>query len=67
MHGFQNNMAQMFIANICSGKLKDKVTLEGQAIKWSFASVNIINLNFRFINIKKSCLSKHDFISLAVF
>ena len=30
MHGFQNNLAQLFIWNICSDKLKVKVTLEGQ-------------------------------------
>ena len=53
MHGFQNYLALLCIGNICSGKLKVKVTLEGQTIKWSLASVNIINLNFRFINIKK--------------
>ena len=35
MHEFQNNLAQLFIENICSGKLKVKVTLEGQMIKWS--------------------------------
>ena len=35
MHGFQNDLALLFICNICSGKLKFKVTLEGQMIKWS--------------------------------
>ena len=42
MHGFQNNTAQMFsvrsrsaIRNICSDKLKVKVTLGAQTIKWS--------------------------------
>ena len=42
MHGFQNNFAQVFsfgsssaILNICLGRLKFKVTLEGQMIKWS--------------------------------
>ena len=47
MHGFQNNLAQLFsltsrsaIRNICSGRLKVRVTLEGhtlqgQIIKWS--------------------------------
>ena len=43
MHEFQNNLALLVICNICSGKLKVKVTLEGQAIKWSLASVNVIN------------------------
>ena len=43
MHGFQNNLAQLFIGNFCSGKLKVRVTLEGQTIKWSMASVNIMN------------------------
>ena len=45
MNGFQNNFAQLFSLrsrtaswNICSGKLKVKVTLEGQTIKWSFGS-----------------------------
>ena len=59
MHGFQNNLVQLFIRNICLGKLKVKVTLEGQMIKWSLASVNIINLSFWFINVKKKvyCLS----------
>ena len=32
MHGFQKNLAQLFIRNICSGRLKVKVTLEGQII-----------------------------------
>ena len=43
MHGFQNNLAQLLflrstsvIRNICSGRLKVKVTLEGQMIKWSW-------------------------------
>ena len=35
MHGFQNNLAQLFIWNICSGRLKIKVTLEDQTVKWS--------------------------------
>ena len=52
IHGFQNNVAQLLI---CSDKLKVKVTLEVQTIKWSLACVNIINLNFWFINIKKVC------------
>ena len=46
MHGFQNNLAQLlplFIGNNCLGKLKVKVTLVGQTIKWSLARVNIIN------------------------
>ena len=37
VHGFQNNLAQLFalrsksaILNICTGRLKVKVTLEGQ-------------------------------------
>ena len=34
MHGFQNNLAQLFIWNICSGRLKVKATLEGRMIKW---------------------------------
>ena len=55
MHGFQTNVAQLLILNICSDKLKVKVTLEVQTIKWSLAGVNIINLNFWFINIKKVC------------
>ena len=33
MNGFQYNSAQLFILNICLGKLKVKVTLEGQTIK----------------------------------
>ena len=36
------------------------VTLEGQTLKWSLASVNIINRSFWFINTKRSLLSKHD-------
>ena len=64
MHEFQNNLAQLFIWNICSGRLKLKVILEGQTIEWSLASVNIINWNFLFINIKKSLLSKHDVVWL---
>ena len=42
MHEFQNNLAELYfltnrsaIWNICSGKLKVKVTLEGQMIKCS--------------------------------
>ena len=42
VHGFQNNLALLFslrcrgvIWNICSGRLKGKVTLEGQMMKWS--------------------------------
>ena len=42
MHGFQNNMAQLLsskrksaVQNICLPRLKVKVTLEGQIIKWS--------------------------------
>ena len=42
MHGFQNNFAQLLslrsrsaIQNICLRRLKVKVTLEGQMIKWS--------------------------------
>ena len=40
--GFQNNLAQLFFLrsssafwNICLGRLKVKVTHEGQMIKWS--------------------------------
>ena len=42
MHGFQNNFAQLLssrrsaVRNICSRRLKVKVTLEGQMIKWSY-------------------------------
>ena len=50
MHWFQNNLAQLFIWNISLCKLKDKVTLEGQTIKRSLASVN---WNFWFINFQK--------------
>ena len=42
VHGFQNNLAQLLssksksaILNICLGRLKIKVSLEGQIIKWS--------------------------------
>ena len=42
MHGFQNNFAQLLslrrrsaVLNICLCRLKVKVTLEGQMIKWS--------------------------------
>ena len=42
-HGFQNNSAQLIswtrrsvIYNICSDRLKVKVTLESQVIKWSY-------------------------------
>ena len=42
MHGFQNNFAQLLslrrrsaAQNICLRRLKVKVTLEGQVIKWS--------------------------------
>ena len=42
MYGFQNSLAQLFslrnispIRNICWGRSKIKVTLEGQMIKWS--------------------------------
>ena len=42
MHGFQNNFAQLLssrrssaVQNICLHRLKVKVTLEGQMIKWS--------------------------------
>ena len=42
MHGFQNNFAQLLssrrrsaVLNICLCRLKIKVTLEGQMIKWS--------------------------------
>ena len=42
MHGFQNNFAQLSslrrrsaVQNICLRRLKVKVTLEGQMIKWS--------------------------------
>ena len=46
-------------------KLMVKVTLKGQTIKWSLASVYITNRNFWFINIKKKkLLSKHDVIGL---
>ena len=34
-HVFQNNLTQEFIRNLCSGRLKVKVTFEGQMIKWS--------------------------------
>ena len=47
----------------CSGKLKVKITLEGQTIKWSLAVVNIINLNFWFININK----KFGYLSKMLF
>ena len=40
MHGLQNNLAELFILNICSGKLKVKVSPEGRTIKWSLASVD---------------------------
>ena len=43
MNGFQNSFAQVFslrissaIRNLCLGRLKVKVTLEGQRIKWSY-------------------------------
>ena len=43
MHGFQNNLVQLFslrsssaIWNIGCGRLKVKVTLGGQVIKWSY-------------------------------
>ena len=47
-------------------RLTVKVTLEGQTIKWSLASVNIINIEFLvlFKNIKKRLLSKHDVVWL---
>ena len=42
MHGYQNYLAQLLssrsrsaIRTICSGRLKVKVTLEGQKINWS--------------------------------
>ena len=42
MHGFQNNFAQLLssrrrsaVGNISSGRLKVKVTLQGQMIEWS--------------------------------
>ena len=42
VHGFQNNLAQLVslkskiaTGDICSGRLKVKVTLDGQMIKWS--------------------------------
>ena len=42
MHRYQHNLAQLFsftsrnaIQNICSVRLKAKVTLEGQMIEWS--------------------------------
>ena len=42
MHGFQNTLVQLFslrsrsaIRNFCSGRLKVKVTLEGQIMKCS--------------------------------
>ena len=35
MHRFKNNMAQLFNWNNSSGRLKDKVKLEGQMRKWS--------------------------------
>ena len=38
-----NDLGQLFTLNICSWKLTVKVTLEDQTIKWSLASVNIIN------------------------
>ena len=45
--------AQHIIGRCRCRKLKVKVTLAGQTIKWSLASVNIINQNFWFININK--------------
>ena len=43
LFGFQNSFEQVFslksssaIWNICLGRLKVKVTLEGQMIKWSY-------------------------------
>ena len=38
-----NNLGQLFTWNINAWKLTAKITLEGQTIKWSLASVNIIN------------------------
>ena len=35
-HGFKNYLSQLFIWNICIGRLKVKVPLEGQMIKWSY-------------------------------
>ena len=51
MHGFQNNKAQLFSLRsksvICSVRLKAKVTLEGQMIKWSLIElVSAINSTF---------------------
>ena len=42
VHGFQNNLALLFslrsrnAINSCSGKLKVKVKIEDQVMKWSY-------------------------------
>ena len=51
VHRFQNNMAKFFSLRsksvICSVRLKAKVTLEGQMIKWSkIELVRAINSTF---------------------
>ena len=43
MHGFQESWHSCLFETFFSCQLKVKVTLESQTIKWSLASVNIIN------------------------
>ena len=63
MHGFLNNLAQLFFLNICLGRGKVKVTHEGQTIKWSLTTVIIIKfLVHKYL--KKVFLSVHDVVWL---
>ena len=55
LHGTLRCLLTALVCNICSLMLKVKVTLEGHAIKWLLASVNIINRNFWFIIIENVC------------
>ena len=62
VHGLHNKLAQMLslrsssaACNICSGRLKVKVTLEGQMIKWSYIEL-VLCLCLYFKSIQGTCL-----------
>ena len=45
MSGFQHYLAQLLIRNTCLDRLKVKVTLEDQKIKWSLSLDNLSSIS----------------------
>ena len=54
MHVLQNNLAKLFILNICFGKLKVKATFASQMLKWSKVEL-VWAITSTFIHGSKKC------------